>query len=102
MSDSGTRTEDRAARGPAAPATPARAVRSRRRAGYVTALFLLLVVLVLGIVVVLIAQGSIAIPIGEVLRILTGQGAESEINRTIVLDARLPKVAAGGLPDLRG
>lgn len=71
------------------------AARSRRRTGYVVGLFALLVVLLLSVVVVLIAQGSIAIPIGEVLRILTGQGAESEINQTIVLDARLPKVVAG-------
>lgn len=69
--------------------------RTRRRTGYVTTLFLLLVLLLLGIVVVLIAQGSIAIPIGEVIRIITGQGADSAINQTIVMDARLPKVVAG-------
>lgn len=69
--------------------------RARRRAGYVTTLFLLLVVLLLSIVVVLIAQGSIAIPIGEVIRIITGQGTDSPINQTIVMDARLPKVVAG-------
>ncbi|ROP42057.1 hypothetical protein EDD40_7549 [Saccharothrix texasensis] len=42
------------------------------------------------VVVMLVAQGSIAIPVGEVLRILTGRGAASEVDRTIVLDARLP------------
>jgi iron complex transport system permease protein len=61
----------------------------------VAGLFLLLLLLLLSSIVVLIAQGSIAIPIGEVLRILTGQGAESDVNETIVMDARLPKVVAG-------
>ncbi|RLK55027.1 FecCD family ABC transporter permease [Actinokineospora cianjurensis] len=63
--------------------------------GAVAAVFALLVVLVLAVVVVLITQGSVAIPLGEVVRVLTGRGAESEITRTIVLDARLPKVVAG-------
>jgi iron complex transport system permease protein len=67
----------------------------RRRARYVGALFALLVVLLLGIVVVLIAQGSVAVPIGEVFGILTGQGASTRVNETIVMDARLPKVVAG-------
>lgn len=69
--------------------------RTRRRTGYVATLFLLLLLLLTGIVVVLIAQGSIAIPIGEVIRIITGQGADAAINQTIVMDARLPKVVAG-------
>ncbi|GLW93349.1 FecCD family ABC transporter permease [Actinokineospora globicatena] len=68
---------------------------TRRRVGYVAGLFVLLVVLVVAVVVVLITQGSVAIPVGEVIRVLTGQGAESEITRTIVVDARLPKVVAG-------
>ncbi|MCI3222183.1 iron ABC transporter permease [Streptomyces sp. NP-1717] len=79
---------------PRPPRPPGRSGR-RRRAGYVGGLFLLLVLLLLGAVVVLIAQGSVAIPIGEVIGILTGRGAGSEINRTIVMDARLPKVVAG-------
>ncbi|PPK65601.1 iron complex transport system permease protein [Actinokineospora auranticolor] len=58
-------------------------------------LFALLVALVAVASVVLLAQGSIAIPIGEVLRALTGQGTESDLSRTIVLDARLPKVVTG-------
>jgi iron complex transport system permease protein len=95
VSDSATATDDRPGTEVAAPPTTPRGARRRRRAGYVTALFFLLVVLLLGAVVVLIGQGSIAIPIGEVLRILTGQGADSEINQTIVMDARLPKVVAG-------
>ena len=95
MSDSATATDDRPGTEVAVPPTTPRGARRRRRAGYVTALFFLLVVLLLGAVVVLIGQGSIAIPIGEVLRILTGQGADSEINQTIVMDARLPKVVAG-------
>jgi iron complex transport system permease protein len=61
----------------------------------VVGLFALLVAVLSGVVVLLVAQGSIAIPIGEVIRILTGQGGASEVNRTIVLDARLPKVVAG-------
>ncbi len=95
MSDSATATDDRPGTEVAAPPRTPRGARRRRRAGYVTALVFLLVVLLLGAVVVLIGQGSIAIPIGEVLRILTGQGADSEINQTIVMDARLPKVVAG-------
>ncbi|WP_253841451.1 FecCD family ABC transporter permease [Actinokineospora globicatena] len=63
--------------------------------GYVAGLFVLLVVLVVAVVVVLITQGSVAIPVGEVIRVLTGQHVESEITRTIVVDARLPKVLAG-------
>ncbi len=76
-------------------AAPPRVPGTRRRVGYVAALFLALVVLLLGVVVALIAQGSIAIPVGEVLRILTGQDAAERIHQTIVLDARLPKVVAG-------
>lgn len=75
--------------------SPARKPAARRRVGYVTVLFLALIVLLLGVVVVLIAQGSIAIPVGEVLRILTGQDATERIHQTVVLDARLPKVVAG-------
>ena len=95
MAGSGTDVEDVANEEVADPVPPSRASRSRRRTGYVAALFALLVLLLLSAVVVLIAQGSIAIPISEVLAILTGQGAESEINQTIVMDARLPKVVAG-------
>lgn len=95
MSTSGTDTEDAADEALGDPVPPARASRARRRTGYVAGLFLLLVLMLLGVVVVLIAQGSIAIPIGEVLRILTGRGAESAVHETIVLDARLPKVVAG-------
>ncbi|MFT7841778.1 iron ABC transporter permease [Saccharothrix sp. BKS2] len=74
---------------------PPRGQGTRRRTGYVAGLFALLVFLLLAAVVVLVAQGSIAIPIGDVLRILTGQDVESQVSRTIVLDARLPKVVAG-------
>ncbi|WP_326611207.1 iron ABC transporter permease [Streptomyces scopuliridis] len=96
MLDSATDVEDPTEKDivPSTPQPPSRPGR-RRRAGYVGGLFLLLVLLLLGAVVVLIAQGSIAIPIGEVIRILTGQKAGSEISRTIVMDARLPKVVAG-------
>ncbi|MEV1011973.1 iron ABC transporter permease [Streptomyces sp. NPDC049881] len=65
------------------------------RAGHVALLFLALAALLAGVVVVLIAQGSIAIPLGEVTAVLTGWGDASEIHRTIVVDARLPKVVAG-------
>lgn len=90
VSSSGTGVEDAVE-----AVAPPRETGARRRVGYVAGLFGLLILLLLSAVVVLIAQGSIAIPIGEVLRILTGQEAESAINRTIVLDARLPKVVAG-------
>jgi cobalamin transport system permease protein len=75
--------------------TPPREARSGRRTGYVAALFTLLVLVLVGIIVVLIGQGSIDIPIGEVLRILIGQDPDAEIHQTIVMDARLPKVVAG-------
>lgn len=93
MLNSATGVEDRAEtdHGPPPPSGPT----GHRRAGYVGGLFLLLVLLLLGAVVVLIAQGSIAIPIGEVIRVLTGQGADSPVDQTIVMDARLPKVVAG-------
>ncbi|GAA1301972.1 iron ABC transporter permease [Saccharothrix xinjiangensis] len=92
MSSSGTHVEDAVEDEAIAPP---RKTGARRRVGYVAGLFGLLVLLLLAAVVVLIAQGSIPIPIGEVLRILTGREAESAVNRTIVLDARLPKVVAG-------
>ncbi|WP_309112567.1 iron ABC transporter permease [Saccharothrix sp.] len=92
MSSSGTGVEDAV---DDVITAPPRKTRARRRTGYVAGLFALLVVLVLGAVVVLVAQGSIAVPIGDVLRILTGQDVESPVSRTIVLDARLPKVVAG-------
>lgn len=95
MSSSAAEVEDPAEKEVTDPSAPPRRSGPRRRAGYVAGLFLLLVVLLLGVVVALIAQGSIAIPIGEVFGILTGQGAASEINQTIVMDARLPKVVAG-------
>ncbi len=38
-----------------------------------------------------LAVGSVAIPLGEVLRITTGQGAGSEVWRQIVLATRLPQ-----------
>ncbi|WP_107485934.1 FecCD family ABC transporter permease [Streptomyces marincola] len=92
MSDSGTRVEERS--GHESPAPPGGAG-PRGGAGWVAGLFLLLVLLLLGIVVLLISQGTIPIPVPEVIRVLTGRGAESEVSRTIVLDARLPKVVAG-------
>ncbi|WP_236594292.1 FecCD family ABC transporter permease [Saccharothrix sp. 6-C] len=95
MSGSGTGVEDVTEDGVAARTAPGRRPGSRGRVGRVAGLFGLLVLLLLGVVVVLVAQGSIAIPVGEVLRILTGRGAASEVDRTIVLDARLPKVVAG-------
>lgn len=78
-----------------ARAAPSRGTGVRGRTGYVAGLFLLLLLLLTGVVVLLIAQGSIDIPVGDVLRILTGQATESETHRTIVMDARLPKVVAG-------
>jgi iron complex transport system permease protein len=79
------------------PAAPPRATTAgtRRRASSVAGLFLLLVLLLAGVVVLLIAQGSIDVPVADVLRILTGREGASEIHRTVVMDARLPKVVAG-------
>ncbi|WP_020578436.1 FecCD family ABC transporter permease [Actinopolymorpha alba] len=93
MSDSGTVVDDTVKT--EAVAVPSHKPGARRRVGYVAGVFVLLLVLLLGAVVVLIAQGSIPIPISEVLRILTGQEALTEVHRTIVMDARLPKVIAG-------
>src|SRR3546814_11961583 len=58
----------------------------------------------------LIGQGSVAIPIGEVASILTGGDANREVHHTIVFDARLPKAItavvagyalAGGGPQIQ-
>src|SRR5690606_38371733 len=43
---------------------------------------------------VLIAQGSVRIPITEVVRILLGGEPSRAVHRTIVIDARLPKALA--------
>jgi iron complex transport system permease protein len=74
--------------GPAGRAAPRRA---RRHHARTVAVFVGLTVLVVAAFVLLILQGSVEIPLGEVLSILTGGEPSRAVHRTIVLDARLPK-----------
>lgn len=64
-----------------------RAVSARRT----VTVFVGLVVIVAFGFVLLIAQGSVHIPLGEVVRILLGGEGSRGVHRTIVIDARLPK-----------
>jgi iron complex transport system permease protein len=65
--------------------------RSSRRSWRVAATFAALTLLVVVAFVVLLAQGSVAIPIGDVVAILVGGEGSRAVYRTIVIDARLPK-----------
>jgi cobalamin transport system permease protein len=66
-------------------------VRSTARITRTAAVFGALAVVVIGGVILLIAQGSVDIPVGEVVHILFGGEPSREVHRTIVIDARLPK-----------
>lgn len=53
---------------------------------------LALVVAILAMVIVNLFIGSVEIPVGDICRILIGQGSESEIWTNIILSSRLPQV----------
>lgn len=76
-----------------------KSVGERRSAPRVVAAFAVLGALVVAGFVLLLVQGSVRIPVGEVVRILFGGEPSRAVHRTIVIDARLPKaltaVAAG-------
>ena len=55
-------------------------------------LMLALVVAILVMVIVNLFIGSVKIPVGDICRILVGQGSESEIWTNIILSSRLPQV----------
>ena len=55
-------------------------------------LMLALVVTILVMVIVNLFIGSIKIPVGDICRILVGQGSENEIWTNIILSSRLPQV----------
>ncbi|MGK5629914.1 FecCD family ABC transporter permease [Streptomyces sp. URMC 123] len=85
--------EARAAEGPAAPNTaPGRAPQRVRYTLVVTALTCALVVTALAA----LALGSVRIPLGQVLDVLTGDAPPGPF-RTIVLDVRLPRVLLGAI-----
>jgi iron complex transport system permease protein len=70
---------------------PLTTARSRVRPTRTALVFAALIALVIGGVVVLMAQGSVDIPVGEVVRIVVGGEPSRDVHRTIVMDARLPK-----------
>lgn len=69
-------------------------VRRRSRTSLIMAA---LVVCVIVGFLVLIGQGSVRIPVTEVARILVGGEPSSDVHRTIVFDARLPKATTAVL-----
>ena len=80
---------------PAAVADRVDVAHRRRAARRVGLVFALLAALTVCAVVFLVAQGSIAIPLGEVVRILAGQAPAETVHERIVMEARLPKTVTG-------
>jgi iron complex transport system permease protein len=71
---------------------PARhAARPTRRRTRVALTFVGLALVVVGGFLLLLLQGTVPIRLGEVVRILVGGEPSRAVNRTIVLEARLPK-----------
>lgn len=70
---------------------PAPPTRRPARLTRTICVFATLVIALVAGVVLLIAQGSVDIPVTEVVRILFGGEPSREVHRTIVFDARLPK-----------
>ncbi|SDU78278.1 FecCD family ABC transporter permease [Jiangella alkaliphila] len=83
-------------RAPAAPpAGPVR--RSTRRSPRTAAVLAALVVLLVLGVLLLLGQGSVRIPLGDVASVLAGGEASRDVYETVILDARAPKAIAAVL-----
>jgi len=55
----------------------------------------LLVILTAGVVVTSLCIGSVSLPVGSILRTLTGGTGDGEAERTIIVEIRLPRVVLG-------
>ncbi|MCD8077424.1 MAG: iron ABC transporter permease, partial [Lachnospiraceae bacterium] len=66
-------------------------MRNTKRYGFA---FILLAALLLFLLLVNVCAGSVAIPLADALRILTGQGGDDNTYRDIILQIRFPRALA--------